>query len=170
MIKSTNSKFITISSWYLIITSAILILITLLLNIVYLFKMPNFNDYNKNSFIQRIIFLNPRLSIFILFIIFIYFFIASIFLLKRKNWARISIIILLILSILFWLYRLYNNILYLYFIAFDDYFYKNYFNDLKGFIVLRSFTSIIFICLIIFFILIIIKLSSKKNIVEFKKQ
>ena len=104
-----KSTFVTVTAWLFIIFGGFSTLISLLQNIMVHFMFPReemneaFNQPQVNEQVPILVefmFRNINIFLFVFFLLTAFTFIASIALLKRKNWARIYFIGILALGIL----------------------------------------------------------------------
>ncbi len=98
-----KSTFVTVVAWIFIVLSGYAVAISLLQNVMVhvMFKSEQFPDMpHEMPFGASFVFSNMQLIVFAVFLILVMTLIASIGLLKRKNWARLTFIVFLSLGIL----------------------------------------------------------------------
>ncbi len=161
-----KSTFITVLSWIFIVLSGFASLISVIQNIIYHFLIKNeFNSeasLNSDTSFENFFFSNFGLILTITLVLIVYSFISSIGLLKRKNWARISIIGLLALAVA------YNFYSFISFYSLNEIFdIRNLDSFARAFMIL-SLILIIGLCSL--FVWIIFKLNSKKIKAEFQSE
>ena len=164
-----KSIFITVLSWILIVLNGFGLLISVLQNIMInvMFDRNVFNDIsNSSEDFPNFIFSYFNYIILLYGLIILYSFISSIGLLKRKNWARISYVVL------FGIGALYMVTMMVY-----QWFFTQNINDVfnspnndfdKMFLMMRVFTLILTLGLTGLFSWLITKLLSKNIRDEFK--
>lgn len=108
--ESQRSTFVTVLAWIFIIFAGFGIFVSVMQNIMFsqMFAMPEMqqaisqlNEMQDMSFFARFIFQHFQLFLFIILALIFLFFISSIGLLKRKNWARKFFIGFISLGIIF---------------------------------------------------------------------
>lgn len=158
-----KSTFITVLSWIFIVLSAFATLVSITQNILYhFFIKPQFNietEIKSDFILESLFFSNFGLILIISSILIISFFISSVGLLKRKNWARISIMVFLGLGIT------YNTLFFIAFNSFSGLFEFQRMDSFEFTFLLISLIVILGFCSL--FTWIIIKLNSHKIKEEF---
>ncbi len=166
--ENKESNFITILAWILIIFSGLTFLMSIMQNVMLYTVFPiddmetNINQSNDFDFVE-FLFSHIRLVVGLFTLIFLFFFISSIGLLKRRKWARISLIVLFFLAII---YTLFTSVFqWLYFYDFDI---PN--SNLQTFEILLTVFMFVFVLgIIVLFGWLIKKLNSTKIKIEFAR-
>ena len=105
-----RSTFVTVVAWVFIILTGFGAFISLMQNVMFsqMFAMPEMqqamsqhNEMPNMPFFARFMFQHFQLYLFLILLFITSFFVSSIGLLKRKNWARIIFICMMLLGIIF---------------------------------------------------------------------
>ncbi len=161
-----KSSFVNTLSWILIIISGFGLLISLLQNLMF-HLIPAFTESMNPSDPDMLdkIFTNGKLIVGFFGLAILYTFISSIGLLKRKNWARISLICLFVFWMLWTIIT--PTIQWIYFFEGDSLSLSTEPKDIIG-IIVTIFLAIIVVGLSFLFGWLIKKLSSKHIKAEFQ--